>query len=385
MVWIDNDFPILLGQELYRPDSQYILKYVTRPRVKHEFFKGPGDTVQLDRYNFWSGEAGYTKESRERSDTQTIGVSSSRKIDKNKVILSLKEYTGPADPSDPNAPSTFQIPLRTILTAQRQLWEYGQRAFHDSIGSSNLLQDFRRWEDRLYCNELLKSTNLWNPKGIADGATVNLTQVDLGFDAKPPKITVEDLDQIVADLTIRNAPKFEDGNYACVCTPYFLKDLRRDDEFREVARYPGQVPVSLMTPPGSSMQPPQIPFSSSPYVGGLMAGQAQDLMGQSQMPTGFVFNGVRFFVSTNLPLAQVTLNYTNAANSALNGSQVRSADIGIFFGPEAIGLGVGGPGPEILLNNNDDFQRFVIAIWRMYGSWELLDERFVTVARSFRN
>lgn len=218
-----------------------------------------------------------------------------------------------------------------------------------------------------------------------DGATVNLTQADLGFDGKPPKITVEDLDQIVADMTTRNAPKFEDGSYACVCTPYFLKDLRRDDEFREVARYPGQVPVSMMTPPGTSMQPPQVPFSSSPYVGGLMAGQAQDLMGQSSMPTGFVFNGVRFFVSTNLPVAQVTLNYTNATNTGLNGSRVRNADIGIFFGPEAIGLGVGGPGPEILLNNNDDFQRYVIAIWRMYGSWELLDERFVTVGRSFRD
>lgn len=47
-MFIDSDFPILLGQELYRPDSKYILKYVTRPRVKHEFFKGPGENVQLD-------------------------------------------------------------------------------------------------------------------------------------------------------------------------------------------------------------------------------------------------------------------------------------------------------------------------------------------------
>jgi hypothetical protein len=101
--------------------------------------------------------------------------------------------------------------------------------------------------------------------------------------------------------------------------------------------------------------------------------------------TGFVFDGVRFFVSTNLPKAQVNLTYSNAANSSLNGSATRSGNLGIFFGAEALGVGVGGAGPEVLLNNNDDFQRFVIAIWRLYGDWILLDERFVTVARSYSN
>jgi hypothetical protein len=36
----------------------------------------------------------------------------------------------------------------------------------------------------------------------------------------------------------------------------------------------------------------------------------------------------------------------------------------MIFGSEAVGVGVGGAGPEVLLNNNDDFQRFVVAIWR---------------------
>jgi len=312
-------------------------------------------------------------------------MASSRKIEKDKIILTLKEYTGPSDENDPNQPSTFQIPLRTILTAQRHLWEYGQRAFHDSIGSNNLLQDFRRWEDRLYCNELLKSTFTYNPRGVADGATINLTSLDNNFGGKPPKINViDDLEQIVADLTARNAPTFEDGNYCCVCDPYFMKDLRSDPKFLEISRYPGSVPVSGMTPPAAGMQPPQIPFSSA-WHSGIMTGQAVDILGQQIMPTGFVFDGVRFFVSNNLPKAQVQLNYTNGANPAINGMQTRNGSIGIFFGPEALGIGVGGPGPEVLLNNNDDFQRFVIAIWRMYGSWELLDERFVTVARSYSN
>lgn len=79
---------------------------------------------------------------------------------------------------------------------------------------------------------------------------------------------------------------------------------------------------------------------------------------------GFVFDGVRFFISNNLPKAQVSLTYSNASNTALNGNAVRTGELGIFYGAEAIGVGLGGNGPEVLLNNNDDFQRFVIAIWR---------------------
>lgn len=100
---------------------------------------------------------------------------------------------------------------------------------------------------------------------------------------------------------------------------------------------------------------------------------------------GFVFDGCRFFPSNNLPQASVSLTYSNAANSGLNGAAVRTGELGIFFGAEAIGVGLGGNGPEVLLNNNDDFQRFVIAIWRLYGAFELLDARFVTTTRSFIN
>lgn len=101
--------------------------------------------------------------------------------------------------------------------------------------------------------------------------------------------------------------------------------------------------------------------------------------------TGFVFDGVRWFVSTNLPKVQTTFTYSNAANTTLNGSALRTGELGMIFGAEAIGVGVGGAGPEVLLNNNDDFNRFVIAIWRLYGDWQLLDERFVTIARSYQN
>jgi hypothetical protein len=94
-VFIDNDFPKILGAELYRPHPAYIAEMAVEPVVVHDFTRQPGQTVQLDRYKFW-GTPG-TKDSRERIADQTIGTANSRNITKEKVLVVLKEYTGPSD------------------------------------------------------------------------------------------------------------------------------------------------------------------------------------------------------------------------------------------------------------------------------------------------
>ena len=155
-MWIDNDFPKLLGAELYRPHPAYIIEMATEPVVVHDFSKQPGQTVQLDRYRFW-GKPG-TKESRERTADQTLGSSSARNIVKDKVLVTLREYTGPADSRDSDQPSTFKIARETLITAQRLLLDTGNlNVFHQSIGSLTLLDDYRRWRDRVFANELLKA------------------------------------------------------------------------------------------------------------------------------------------------------------------------------------------------------------------------------------
>ena len=58
-------------------------------------------------YRFWGAPG--TKDSRERTADQTLGTASSRSIVKDKVLVTLKEYTGPADPTDTSAPSTFKV------------------------------------------------------------------------------------------------------------------------------------------------------------------------------------------------------------------------------------------------------------------------------------
>jgi hypothetical protein len=48
-VWIDTDFPLILGAELYRSHPAYVAELAIQPVIVHDFSKGPGETIQLDR------------------------------------------------------------------------------------------------------------------------------------------------------------------------------------------------------------------------------------------------------------------------------------------------------------------------------------------------
>jgi hypothetical protein len=48
-VFLDTDFPKILGAELYRPHPAYITEMAVEPVVVHDFTSQPGQTVQLDR------------------------------------------------------------------------------------------------------------------------------------------------------------------------------------------------------------------------------------------------------------------------------------------------------------------------------------------------
>lgn len=376
-MFIDTDFPKILGAELYRPHPAYICEMAVEPVVVHDFTRQPGQTVQLDRYKFW-GNPG-TKDSRERISDQTIGTANSRNITKEKVLVVLKEYTGPADPGDPTQPSTFKIARETLITAQRMLLDTGNlNMFHQSIGSLTLLDDYRRWRDRVFLDELSKAEangpasstqggyyfpggKEKNPVYSADEYTANVQQ----FQVRTDLLTV------VKDLRKRNVPTFVDGLYRCICDPTFMMHLRRDPDFREIARYsgnPGQ---------GMYMGNPMMPNNAS-FFQGPQAGQGYFLAGEPVMPTGVQFEGVKFFESTNFP------NKTQTATLGSSpGAGTYEVAQGYFFGPQAVGVGIGGPNAQVLINNNDDFSRFIILIWQLYAGFDILNKDFITTAFSF--
>lgn len=377
-MWVDNDFPKVLGAELYRPHPAYVIEMAVDPVVVHDFGAQPGQTVQLDRYRYW-GNPG-TKDSRERTADQTIGTSSSRNIVKEKVPVTLKEYTGPADPQTPSQASTFKVARETLITAQRLLLDTGSLpVFHQSIGSMTLLDDYRRWRDRVFADELFKAEaqgqadsgqgGYWFPKG----KTLTGTTVGSYAANQSAKFgTKDDLLDVVTNMRKRNVPTFADGNYRAILDPTAMKHMRQDSDFREIARYPGYGAVD----PSQPFQAPNANF----YLGsGPGYGQAGFVAGQPVMPTGFVFEGVRFFESTNLPTKSYTATIPVASISA---ASTEAAPL-LFFGMQAVGVGIGGENAQILLNNNDDFSRFIIMIWSLFAGFEILNKDFVTVAYSF--
>ena len=145
-----------------------------------------------------------------------------------------------------------------------------------------------------------------------------------------------------------------------------MKDLRADQGFREIARYPG---MGQGSPLMGSMAPNQAIYGGGQY------GQAQFVAGEPVMPSGFVFEGVRFFESTNFPSKTITVDIGDGG-----GASTRTTPAGLFFGPQAIGVGIGGPNAQVLINNNDDFSRFIILIWQLYAGFANLNKDFITTA-----
>jgi len=380
-MFIDNDFPKILGAELYRPQPAYIGEMAVEPVVVHDFTRQPGQTVQLDRYKFW-GTPG-TKDSRERIADQTIGTANSRNITKEKVLVVLKEYTGPADPGDPTQPSTFKIARETLITAQRLLLDTGNlNMFHQSIGSLTLLDDYRRWRDRVFIDELAKAEangvasttqgGYFFPAGKVKDASGRIAYTTAEFTANTQQFSVRtDLLNVVKDLRKRNVPTFSDGLYRCICDPTFMMHLRRDPDFREIARYAGN-PGQGMYMSGNPMMPNNAGFFQGPQ-----AGQGYFLAGEPVMPTGVQFEGVKFYESTNFPTKNITATFDNSTYGSKEVAQ------GFFFGPQAVGVGVGGPNAQVLINNNDDFSRFIILIWQLYAGFDILNKDFITTAYSF--
>jgi hypothetical protein len=223
----------------------------------------------------------------------------------------------------------------------------------------------------VFINELLKAVSkgqssdtqggYYYPGDLAVGALSYANAEQAKFDVK------DDLLRVVKSLRKRNVPTYQDGFYRCVCDPTFLMHLRQNSDFREVARYPGNGQINPLM---SSMQP-----NAAIYMGQGF-GQATFVAGEPIMPTGFVFEGVRFFESTNMPSQNQTATIASTAASY-------ETAIGMFFGPQSVGVGIGGNNAQVLLNNNDDFSRFIMMIWSLYAGFELLNADFATIAYSF--
>lgn len=390
----DTDFPIILNRELIRPRPQYIARYATQPQYLWDPSLQRGKQAQLDRYNYFGDDGSLTLEARRRQAGQILGTANQRQITKDKVMVTIDEYTGPSkgDPNDPNAPGNLVLDEETIKLAQRFLYDPTSfdnpmlaYQFHQSIGSLTLLDDFQRWQDRCYINLLLQSTFTYNPQDIADGGT---------YASGPPRFDIKnDLNTIAEQMESRNVPKMDDGYYYALVSPRFFKHLRQDDDFRRIAQSAAFIPGSMVQDPrlfAPAMMPPadlNINYMAQPnqlVFQGMGFNQAS--FGNPAMPVGIVYEGFRLFMSNNLPTAIVNLNYTSSTNVSRHptGAANRTAYLGLFFGKEAIGEAQGTELPtRVKKNENSDFGRILILIWQTFWGLQLLNPSFITVARTY--
>lgn len=392
-----TDYPYVLSEMLYRPTAYTIARYAVQPDFMMDTRLQPGQVYQADRFGYLPDTGDMNIEHRSRSGVEILGTAGTRQIPKTKVPIILREITGPGsgDPNNPGVPGNFRLSIPAMQYQQRLLWDMGyaepmvQPQFHSSVGATTLLQDYRLTTDRFYINALASTVNKYNPDAVEDGGT---------YASGPPKFTVSDLDAILEQLIINRAPTFPDNFYHALITPRMWRHLREDARFRELVTSSAYYSVPMIMamqdwlygpghmPPANinyAAQPNTIAFS--PYYNQNMPGHSQDAI-----PGGYVYNQFRIWVSNNIPLQAVNLNYTASTNPVKHptGLALRTAYPGFFYGSHAVGEIFGGDPQDgipvkIKRNMNDDYGRYLIVIWQAFFGLSKLNDDFIVNARTY--
>lgn len=143
------------------------------------------------------------------------------------------------------------------------------------------------------------------------------------------KISTADLATIKEKLQVRGAPTFNDGLHIAIISPRMEKHLKLDPDFRAACQF-----------------------------------GAPERLYRGQLG---VYEGFRFISSTIFP------------TETINGL---TGHLGVFISPNAIGYGEG-LAPEVRMNKNDDYERFLYLIWLTYRGYCALNTQHIEVARTF--
>ena len=442
---IIDDLPIVLGNMLARENPVYIARWVTQPVHVVSQETRLGQQHQLNDYGYLGDRNDLTFESRVRDPNQTIGTATARQIPSSKIIMTIKEVTGPSagNVNDPSQPGHISLNRQTIMFQGRQFYSQNgfnpllAPTFHQSIGSLTLLDDFRRWFDRVYLEKLAETTNSYNPQGVADGGT---------YASGPPRFDVDtDLNTVHESLSDRSAPQFDEGTYHLLCSNRFFKHLQQDTRFNELvqssayftypidmlrqnvdvyapAAMPGYGPGMMGIPMGMGVGGMMPAATMAPQMAQALGGVPTPFMGQMGglpnymampnqlgfrgawglgqasfgspvlLPQGFMFRNFRIFASNNFFTETVNLTYTASTDPTNHptGAANRTAYLAFAFGKGAIGE-VMGSGDETGLpvrvgrNSNDDYQRFLNLIWTGFMDIKLIKQRYVEKLRTYAN
>lgn len=329
MSFSDQIVPNILGADLVRRRPAYVAEIAIQPTLVHEYGRGSGDVVEMNRQSYIN-TVSMTKDARKIADNQRIGQPANTPSIKSLVRLVLEEYIGPVDGDGLGAPLT--VTLKTMLYGRRNMWERGVMAFHQSIGSETLSDDYQRFVDKaMMISELVKTSVTRNPGGVADGATTIAS-----------KISSADTLRITEQLTSFNVARFDDGFWHCLCDPRFLTHLQEDTnisgDYRAVLTgmaFNGKetTSIQMMGATAAISTPSGVPLFLPPQP--------------------FVYNGVAYWASTLID--------TKTVNSL-------TARCAYYFGPGSVLMGSGGPEGQVnvRVHESTDYNRIFAYIWQSY-------------------
>ena len=90
-----------------------------------------------------------------------------------------------------------------------------------------------------------------------------------------------------------------------------------------------------------------------------------------------MFEGVRFFESTNFPSKTATVDIGDGSGAVAGRDHSPLACSSVL---RQLALVSAARNAQVLINNNDDFSRFIILIWQLYAGFANLNKDFVTTA-----
>ncbi len=343
-LFADPLVPALLGVPLRRTKPTYVAEMAAMPLMVHDFLAVRGKQLQLKRSKFWSRQ-GMTKQAHARDKNQIIGTERAEPLTTSDIFISLTEYTGPNDPNG-NA-SSLHVTKEDMLFARSNLYDSGNlQVFHNSIGSENLADNYQAWQESVILQELLSSTNKYNPGGTTDNA-VYATEADATFSV------TRDLLEIEKQLMRNNTQPFPNGLWRGLISPQMKKHIEADPDYRETQRSiiaSGRVDPRMngligsnsimITPSGMAIASPIAPL----YYGNFELFPATILGDLARTSTASVTATAR----TNI-----------------------LAELGLFFGFGSIGKAVGGAGAQIIMQVGDYGRHFNFE-WQWWGDYKAL-------------
>ncbi len=324
--------------------------------TSNAFGMGKGDLIQFNKYPHFSvPETGLDLASRTITEINTIGTANPVGLATGAVTVALAEFAGPYNASTLSI-QPFGITEKTAKFAQQSLANHGNATeFTEAIGVRNLRTDHDVWHEAAMCRLALANVpaaNKLNGDKFVTGAYAGTFTADGSVDTTVT-ITTSVVKRLWKRMIDGKVPTLANGRYPAIINTQAFVHLSEDPTF-----------VTAM--------------ANSPVLAALkVQGLLLNAPGQTNSPAYLgTYERFDFYLYDNWPPANSTYN--------ANVNAVAVTGLMLAFGPDAWAYGEGDP-LSVRQNKNDDYERFLYLIWRVFRGYQVFYPNRLFLLRSFKS